>query len=92
MNKRNKPTTPAATLYCPLCGGANQCAPANSGSFAVDCWCKTTAISATALARAKQQRESQPPKELGARNTAQLATSSDSRGDACLCPHCAVQP
>jgi len=36
---------------CPLCGGSNQCAPAKSGSFEVDCWCRTAQISREALAR-----------------------------------------
>lgn len=39
-----------ATL-CPLCGGANQCAPAQAGTLNVDCWCSKTAISPDALAR-----------------------------------------
>jgi len=36
---------------CPLCGGANQCAPAAAGRLDVPCWCTTATISAEALAR-----------------------------------------
>lgn len=42
---------PLANPTCPLCGGANQCAPATAGTFAVECWCTTAAISPEALAR-----------------------------------------
>lgn len=42
---------PLPELRCPLCGGANQCAPASAGTFEVDCWCRTTPVSAEALAR-----------------------------------------
>jgi hypothetical protein len=38
-------------LVCPLCGGANQCAPARAGHFDVPCWCTTAAINPEALAR-----------------------------------------
>ncbi|HEX5358003.1 MAG TPA: cysteine-rich CWC family protein [Aquabacterium sp.] len=34
---------------CPLCGGANQCAPARAGSLDVPCWCTTAAIHPLAL-------------------------------------------
>ncbi len=43
--------TPLPNLTCPLCGGANQCAPATQGSFEVECWCTTASISPEALAR-----------------------------------------
>lgn len=36
---------------CPLCGGANQCAPAQTGRLDVECWCSKAAISPAALAR-----------------------------------------
>jgi hypothetical protein len=42
---------PLANHTCPLCGGANQYAPATAGTFAVECWCTTAAISPEALAR-----------------------------------------
>ncbi|MFO6419785.1 cysteine-rich CWC family protein [Hylemonella sp. W303a] len=44
-------TTPLPNLTCPLCGGDNQCAPANTGSFQVDCWCRTAPVPSDALAR-----------------------------------------
>ena len=31
---------------CPVCGGANECAPARSGSFDTPCWCTTVTIPA----------------------------------------------
>ncbi len=37
-------------LYCPLCGDANQCAPAQSGSLDSPCWCRTAQINPAALA------------------------------------------
>lgn len=36
---------------CPLCGGANNCAPAAAGSLDVPCWCSTVAVSKEALAQ-----------------------------------------
>ena len=42
---------PLPNLRCPVCGGANQCAPAQAGSFDVPCWCRTASISPEALAR-----------------------------------------
>ncbi|MCH8500014.1 MAG: cysteine-rich CWC family protein [Marinobacter sp.] len=36
---------------CPLCGNSNHCAPAQAGSFDVDCWCMHTPVSREALAR-----------------------------------------
>ncbi|HCT39928.1 MAG TPA: DNA or RNA helicase of superfamily II [Moraxellaceae bacterium] len=36
---------------CPLCGGANQCAPAQAGRLDVECWCSKAVISPAALAR-----------------------------------------
>ena len=43
--------TPLANTACPLCGGANQCAPASSGSFETACWCTKAGIAPEALAR-----------------------------------------
>ena len=37
--------------FCPLCGGANQCAPASTGRLEVECWCTKATISREALAR-----------------------------------------
>lgn len=36
---------------CPLCGAANQCAPASAGTFSVDCWCTGASISTESLSR-----------------------------------------
>lgn len=35
---------------CPLCGGANQCTPAQAGRLDVECWCTRASISPQALA------------------------------------------
>ena len=43
--------TPLPNVICPLCGGANECAPAESGRFDLECWYRTVRISAEALAR-----------------------------------------
>ena len=42
---------PTANLACPLCGGANACAPAQSGRFDEPCWCQAATFSAALLAR-----------------------------------------
>ena len=42
---------PLPNPICPLCGGANQCAPAKAGRFDVACWCTTAPVSQAALAR-----------------------------------------
>ncbi len=42
---------PQLCLICPLCGGVNQCAPAEAGVFDVECWCNMTAINPEAIAR-----------------------------------------
>ena len=36
---------------CPLCGGANRCAPAAAGTLDVPCWCTQARISREALSR-----------------------------------------
>nr|WP_090310445.1 cysteine-rich CWC family protein [Pseudomonas linyingensis] len=36
---------------CPLCGGANQCSPAQAGRLDVECWCTMAPVSKEALAR-----------------------------------------
>lgn len=36
---------------CPLCGGANQCAPAQAGQLDVPCWCTKAVIHPQALKR-----------------------------------------
>lgn len=47
---------PAAELVCPLCGGANECVPAQRGSFDVTCWCMSKPVSAEARARLPQDQ------------------------------------
>jgi len=42
---------PTPHLACPLCGGANACAPAVSGRFDDPCWCRAATFSAALLAR-----------------------------------------
>ncbi|WP_460528093.1 cysteine-rich CWC family protein [Chitinimonas naiadis] len=42
---------PKPNTVCPLCGGANQCAPAQCGSFDTPCWCRTAHIDPAILAR-----------------------------------------
>jgi hypothetical protein len=42
---------PGAHLLCPLCGGANACAPARSGRFDEPCWCRNATFTAALLAR-----------------------------------------
>lgn len=42
---------PAPELHCPLCGGANACSPASSGTFSSACWCMTAAIPESVLAQ-----------------------------------------
>ena len=40
---------PKPNLLCPLCGGANACAPARSGRFDEPCWCRDATFSAALL-------------------------------------------
>lgn len=42
---------PLANSLCPLCGGANECTPANAGQFDVECWCLRASIHPEALKR-----------------------------------------
>jgi len=42
---------PRPELLCPLCGGANGCAPARSGRFDEPCWCESARFDAELLAR-----------------------------------------
>jgi hypothetical protein len=44
-------TGPKRNTVCPLCGGANSCAVAQSGSFDVPCWCRTAKIDQAVLDR-----------------------------------------
>ncbi|WP_416384877.1 cysteine-rich CWC family protein [Uliginosibacterium silvisoli] len=45
------PTQPKQNHACPLCGGPNGCAVAQSGSFDVPCWCREQKIDPAVLAR-----------------------------------------
>ncbi|WP_193747536.1 cysteine-rich CWC family protein [Cellvibrio sp. OA-2007] len=48
---------PLAHRQCPLCGQPNHCTPANTGSFAGSCWCKTQPFPPELLAQlAPEQR------------------------------------
>lgn len=42
---------PLPNLACPLCGAANECAPALQGKCGVECWCTSVTVSQKALAR-----------------------------------------
>lgn len=42
---------PLPNRACPVCGLANECAPAREGRFDVACWCTGVTISPEALAR-----------------------------------------
>ncbi len=44
-------TGPMPAETCPLCGGANECAAALSGSFDTPCWCRAATFSAELIAR-----------------------------------------
>jgi len=44
---------------CPLCGGPNQCAPAQAGRLDVACWCSQANIAADILARIPETRRRQ---------------------------------
>ena len=45
------PLTGPTAQHCPLCGGLNQCTPAQTGRFDGDCWCRTARIAPEVLAR-----------------------------------------
>ena len=42
---------PGFPLLCPLCGGANACAPAQSGRLDDPCWCRAATFTPALLAR-----------------------------------------
>lgn len=44
------PALPFPALRCPLCGAANECAAAQSGSFDTPCWCANLTIDPKTLA------------------------------------------
>lgn len=41
---------------CPLCGGDNACAPAQSGDLDTPCWCRQASFSAELLARVPEDQ------------------------------------
>ena len=45
------PARPIEALTCPLCGGANDCVAAASGSFDPPCWCRNVSFSAELMER-----------------------------------------
>ena len=45
------PPAPVQAPACPLCGGANECAAASSGTFDTPCWCRDATFSAELIAR-----------------------------------------
>ena len=49
--KASSQTPPLRELRCPLCGEPNGCAPAISGSFESQCWCREVSIPEAVLAR-----------------------------------------
>lgn len=52
------PQRALAHLSCPLCGGPNDCATAQSGDFATPCWCRDATFPPGLLARV-------PPADAG---------------------------
>jgi predicted RNA-binding Zn-ribbon protein involved in translation (DUF1610 family) len=42
---------PAAEFLCPICGEANRCLPAASGTFETPCWCAAAEFPAELLDR-----------------------------------------
>ena len=55
MNIASGPPNP--NHACPVCGGANACAPARSGSFDTPCWCTSVTIPAANI-RGSEDRAS----------------------------------
>ena len=41
---------------CPLCGGPNACAPAQTGTLATPCWCRDVVIPPETLARVPEDQ------------------------------------
>lgn len=42
--RRPMPARPLTAPLCPRCGRPNECAVSASGSFDVDCWCRTVSF------------------------------------------------
>ena len=41
---------------CPVCGKANECAAARTGSFEEPCWCRAVQFSSTVLAQVPESQ------------------------------------
>lgn len=50
---------PLPNLRCPLCGAANECAAAQTGSFDTPCWCASITVDPTALATIPEAKRDQ---------------------------------
>ena len=59
MPELNPPATPVPAHACPLCGGPNACAAAQSGSFDTPCWCREATFSPDLLARLPDEERGQ---------------------------------
>lgn len=53
------PSEPRPAHECPLCGGPNACAVAQSGSFDTPCWCRDVALPPDLLARLPEEQRGQ---------------------------------
>jgi hypothetical protein len=51
MTSPSTSARPIPAYACPLCGGANECGAAASGSFDGPCWCTAATFSGELLAR-----------------------------------------
>ncbi len=50
-------TAPLTAPDCPLCGQPNACAASATGSFEVDCWCRSVEFPAAVLAAVPPERQ-----------------------------------
>jgi len=48
---------PLPNPTCPLCGKANECAPAASGNFDTPCWCTRVTVDPDAIAALGSDRD-----------------------------------
>ena len=56
MPDSTAPTRPIPAVSGPLCGGANECAAASSGSFDTLCWCRAATFDAEVMARVPESQ------------------------------------
>ncbi len=59
MTDPTEPSAPLPAHECPLCGGGNACAVAQSGSFDTPCWCREVTVAPDLLARIPEERRGQ---------------------------------